>query len=133
MYHIVGNFRGVQISFCAIFGGFNLGASFSTELLSLDSVGRLTRSAPPCLNETASGISWSTSGYLPKARARSNPWHTSLREQLVRTIVRAAATLVWAHAKLKHSNLKMRNWNTEYTDGNDIIYALPKQPSSNEL
>ena len=110
----------------------NLDASFSAEISSLDLVHF------PCLNKTTRGISWSALGYLPKVRVRSNPWHTSLGEQLVllvqnRTIDRAAATLVWTRAKLKHSNLKMWNWNTEYTDGNDIIYALPKQPPSNEL
>jgi len=31
---------------------------------------------------------------------------------------------------VKHSNFKMRNWNSEYMDGNDVIYALPKQPPS---
>jgi len=50
-----------------------------------------------------------------------------------RTIARAAATLVRTRAKLKHSNFKMWNWNTEYMDGNDVIYALPKQPPSNGL
>ena len=34
------------------------------------------------------------------------------------------AILVRTRAKLKHSNLKMRNWNTEYTDGNDVITSL---------
>ena len=46
----------------------------------------VTRLGPlpgPCPNETARGISWSALGYLPKVRARSNPWHTSLGEQLV--------------------------------------------------
>ena len=109
----------------------NLDISFSAEISSLDSVHF------PCLNKTTCGISWSTSRYLPKVRARSNLWHTSLGEQLVLlvhcTIDRAAATLVRTHTKLKHSNLKMWNLNTEYTDGNDVIYALPKQPPSNEL
>jgi len=27
----------------------------------------------------------------------------------------------------------MRNWSTEYTDGNDVIWALPKQPPSDKL
>ena len=99
---------------------------------------RYKLSAPPCLNKTVCGISWSTLGYLPKVRARSNPLHTSLGEQLGLlvqncTIDRAAATLVQTHPKLKHSNLKMRNWNTEYTDSNDVIYMLPKQPPSNKL
>ena len=126
MYRMVGNLCGVQISFCAIFSGFDLGASFCAELLSLDLVGR------PCLNETTHGISWSASGYLPKVRARSNPRYTSIGEQLV-YLFKAAATLVRTHAKLKHSNLKMQNWNTEYTDGNDVIYSLSKEPTSYEL
>jgi len=48
-------------------------------------------------------------------------------------LLNRAATLVRTRTKLKHSNYKMWHWNTEYTDGNDVIYALPKQPPSNEL
>ena len=35
--------------------------------------------------------------------------------------------------RAKHGNLKMQNSSTEYTDGNNVIYTLPKQPPSNGL
>ena len=94
------------------FGGFELGASLSVELSSLDSV-----------HSPVSNRSWSVSA---KVRARSIllPFrHNTPHKQ-------SSYTRVLASSQFKFDNMAMR---MEYTDRNDVISLLLKQPPSNEL